>query len=517
MLLLVLPISAQKRVKLGTFHKPSVGKEVITHKSAKKVFKGIPKTVFAKSNLDVDVVEVFNYGELDDGTNDLCVCLYNEANDFPCIQFDIYANPSNLSGSYSVTDGTVNTEQGFVMISEEEGDYLDDCSLTISKVNGGYKIQGECTGYSYGDSYSFSAIWSGEFSSLYSYDYEPDEVTTINFTASQFEADDFSEDYGVVELYLWNNDYQLCLEYNTYNYDGKIPAGTYSINDSGNEGTFTKSVGGDEGYDYGCYLATDFDDEGYYYSSYYLVSGNVTISYDTDGAMQISVNAKSAKGSTIKATYKGKPAPTPGEGIELVIADYGKTSFTDLGISVSVNANGGTSPAYNSNSKDLRAYAKNILTIDAGSNTMTQIDFDISAQGLKRQAEISPSTGEMTYDLNNQKVYWQGQASKVEFTVGQSATYGTESNKAGQFDFTKITISTGGTPTPPTEKTLTSISVSGQKTELVQNSAFVFGGKVTANYNNGSTSDVTSKSTFSGYDMSKVGSQTVVVSYSENG
>ena len=42
----------------------------------------------------------------------------------------------------------------------------------------------------------------------------------------------------------------------------------------------------------------------------------------------------------------------------------------------------------------------------------------------------------------NGQVTWTGNANSVEFTVGTTADYGSESSKAGQFDFTKMTIST---------------------------------------------------------------------------
>lgn len=66
-------------------------------------------------------------------------------------------------------------------------------------------------------------------------------------------------------------------------------------------------------------------------------------------------------------------------------------------------------------------------------------------------------------------------------------------------------------------KTLTSISVSGQKTSFNQNSAFSFGGTVTATYSNGTQADVTDSATFSGYNMSQTGNQTVTVSYTYSG
>ena len=66
-------------------------------------------------------------------------------------------------------------------------------------------------------------------------------------------------------------------------------------------------------------------------------------------------------------------------------------------------------------------------------------------------------------------------------------------------------------------KTLSSISVSGQKTSFIQNQSFSFGGTVTAHYSDSSTEDVTSSATFSGYNMSTLGNQTVTVSYSVGG
>lgn len=66
-------------------------------------------------------------------------------------------------------------------------------------------------------------------------------------------------------------------------------------------------------------------------------------------------------------------------------------------------------------------------------------------------------------------------------------------------------------------KQLTSITLTGQTTSLNRGSAFSFGGTVTANYSDGSTADVTSSTTFSGYNMSIGGTYTVTASYTENG
>lgn len=66
-------------------------------------------------------------------------------------------------------------------------------------------------------------------------------------------------------------------------------------------------------------------------------------------------------------------------------------------------------------------------------------------------------------------------------------------------------------------KALSSISVSGQKTIFTEGDDFSFGGVVTATYNDDTTADVTSSSTFSGYNMNSTGEQTVTVSYTESG
>lgn len=63
-------------------------------------------------------------------------------------------------------------------------------------------------------------------------------------------------------------------------------------------------------------------------------------------------------------------------------------------------------------------------------------------------------------------------------------------------------------------KTLSSIAVSGQKTEYIVGDTFVKP-TVTATYSDNTTSNVTNNATFSGYDLSTAGNQTVDVSYTE--
>ena len=60
---------------------------------------------------------------------------------------------------------------------------------------------------------------------------------------------------------------------------------------------------------------------------------------------------------------------------------------------------------------------------------------------------------------------------------------------------------------------LVSIALSNQITSIDRKEAFDFGGTVTATFDNGTTEDVTSSTTFSGYDMSVAGTYDVVASY----
>jgi len=79
-----------------------------------------------------------------------------------------------------------------------------------------------------------------------------------------------------------------------------------------------------------------------------------------------------------------------------------------------------------------------------------------------------------------------------------------------------FTINYSCSDEPEPEKELSSISVSGQTTEFTVGDSFEFGGTVTAHYSDSSSADVTSSATFSGYNMSQAGEQSVMVSYTED-
>ena len=140
------------------------------------------------------------------------------------------------------------------------------------------------------------------------------------------------------------------------------------------------------------------------------------------------------------ATAEGGSAPV---NTTLTMADYAAPDGT-FGAFTFTAGGSGTAAAYNTTGKDARYYTGNTLTISAETE-MTKIVFNLSAQGLKRLAPITASTGTIaTQASGDTKVTWTGSATSVTFTVGAKADYGTEPDKAGQLDFTSVDITAGG-------------------------------------------------------------------------
>lgn len=113
---------------------------------------------------------------------------------------------------------------------------------------------------------------------------------------------------------------------------------------------------------------------------------------------------------------------------------------------------------------DFRTYAKNTFTVTSSKANITKIVFYISSNGKKRWADVTPDTGTTTVDKATYTTTWEGDAKKITFTVGDAATYGTESSKAGQFCIDKLVIYTAGESgggegeggqTPDPEETIT--------------------------------------------------------------
>ena len=155
------------------------------------------------------------------------------------------------------------------------------------------------------------------------------------------------------------------------------------------------------------------------------------------------------------------------------------------------------------------------VTVTAsGTVGVTGVSLDKNALSIKQGdtsslvATVSPS------GASNKNVTWSSSNTNVA-TVSNGTVTGVAPGNA------TITVTTqdGGytaTCSVTVTKKLSSISVSGQTTAFTVGDSFSFGGTVTSNYSDGTSANVTSLATFTGYDMSTAGNQTVTVSYSED-
>lgn len=116
--------------------------------------------------------------------------------------------------------------------------------------------------------------------------------------------------------------------------------------------------------------------------------------------------------------------------------------------------------------------------------------------------------------------YSDSSTSNISYANAQSSfSFSPDTSTALTTDNTSVTITySGKTCSQPitvnAPKVLSSISISGYTTTFVEGDTFSFGGTVTANYADTTSEDVTSSATFTGYNMTTVGNQTVTVSYS---
>lgn len=146
----------------------------------------------------------------------------------------------------------------------------------------------------------------------------------------------------------------------------------------------------------------------------------------------------------------------------------------------------------------------------------------------KTLTSISISNPKTSYEVDDGFVkptvtaYYDDSSSKV---VSGSTTFtGYDLSKTGNYTVTASYTEGGVTKTATysitvtaSTKTLISISVSNPKTSFGVGNPFTFGGTVTAVFSNSTQADVTSVSTFTGYNMSQEGNQTVTVSYTYGG
>ncbi len=172
------------------------------------------------------------------------------------------------------------------------------------------------------------------------------------------------------------------------------------------------------------------------------------------------------------------------------------TEVSENGVTVTFDKGTGANvPKYYSTGTAVRTYGGNTFTVNADGKTIVSIELTFSSgEGSNAITTDVPTYAEPT---------WTGEAGSVTFTVG--GTSGHRRIKA-------ITVKYSGDAAPAA--TLESIAVSGQKTAFNVGDTFVFDGKVTATYSDGSTKEV-QPTEVSKPDMSTAGTKEVTVTYKE--
>lgn len=176
-------------------------------------------------------------------------------------------------------------------------------------------------------------------------------------------------------------------------------------------------------------------------------NGTVTVSYAENTAAEArsaSVTFEGA-GKTVTFTLNQLEAGAAAA-VELSWAkddwnvdDPANVSWTDGTYTVEVHKNSGsTNPAVRDNG-DIRAYAK--ATIVVSGPEFSTVTVVLASDGGLRYTTVTADSGQVGEQASGDTQFtWTGSASSVAFTVGDSATLGTESGKAGQIRFNKIIV-----------------------------------------------------------------------------
>ncbi len=249
---------------------------------------------------------------------------------------------------------------------------------------------------------------------------------------------------------------------------------------------------------------------------------DATISTSTASWMQFTVGSASSSGFTLKDETANNYIASPG-GNEFKYGTAGTVSVDSEGHCICNSrylcVNGTNYRFYTSIGSYTPFY---IYKVSTSSSTKTLSSIAVSTAPTKTSynaGEYFDPTGlvirrnysDSTYDTYS----YAGHTAEFSFSPSTSTAL-TTSN-------TSVTISYGGKScnqaitVAAVPKALSSISVSGQTTSFTVGDTFSFGGTVTATFNDSTTSNVTSSASFSGYNMSQVGNQTVTVSYTYSG
>lgn len=281
-------------------------------------------TVFAVINLTPTAVTVT---DLSVDKNNYFVVVEGFANQSEYeVAFDLYPATKSLIGTFSAADKTIAYVNSYVCKVRYQGKTLNtmyyceessDITLSVSRqTDSTCVLSGTIDAFSKQEvKYTYTIP---EFAFPYAekdtaapvtqdpYRFEPAKDTTIHFYADVVALR--QRDNGIVnitlnaiadETYHW-------IDLNLLSDVPALPAGTYTIDSTGNPGTLTASRGYLEvQHDDPCYVAIRHEEAWGAYTPYYLTSGELTVSYNSKtDTLFITGECRSKNGSTIHVHAK---------------------------------------------------------------------------------------------------------------------------------------------------------------------------------------------------------------------
>ena len=316
----------------------------------------------------------------------------------------------------------------------------------------------------------FTVTWSNFTRKLSS-------ITVTNYTDTYVKDSQFAFDGTVTAYYNDNSEQEIT---SGYSVDTSLlnmaTAGIYNVSVSYSEGGITKTVT----------------------IQITVTDGSTPPSYTY---VRVESTAGLASGDIILLGRQARghvAGVKSGDVLSAVTATFSNTTtITDKGDGIEFTATS-TNDGWTLTSSEGQLYTSTAKKINYSSNGVGTWNITVS-DGVATIECTDTSKGNIQYNYNS------GNARFVNYTSSQET-----------IEIYKKT--TGGTPPTPT-KTLSSIALSGTySTTFTEGSSFNHTGMtVTATYSDATTADVTASATFSGYDMSTPGTQTVTVSYTESG
>lgn len=247
-----------------------------------------------------------------------------------------------------------------------------------------------------------------------------------------------------------------------------------------------------------------------------------TISSETNG-----FSIKSASGYYIGRSNNSNGIDTSAS----YSASYLNTITIDNSGNATITASGGKKLLFNDSSGQNKfrylGTAKNIQLYKASSSgsSATVTGVTVTPSSLTLDLYSGPTEGTLSASVSGTGSFSQGVnwTSSDDSIASVSTTGAVTAHAKGTVTITatsKSDSTVSGTASvtvnDSTPKTLSEISIANYRTSFSLDETFVFGGTVTAHYLDGTTADVTTSATFSGYDTSTPGTQTVTVTYTES-